>query len=301
VLLNGAHLLIPPAVLVYLLAVAEWSAMKAGFWAVVATAVIAMLRRSTRLNGVRTISALRKGAVGTLQVAAVCACAGIMISIVSITGLGLTFSSMLIDLSGGSLLLLLLLTMIASLILGAGLPATPCYIILAVLAAPAIVEMGVPKLAAHLFVFYFGCLSAITPPVAVASYAAAAIAECNPMRAGWTSFRLALPVFIVPFMFVYGPPLIMQGSTLEIVLAVVSSSIGVAFFAAAVQGFGLTTMPVVERVLTLTAALLLIKSGWKTDLIGLALVLGIAVVQVSRRRRRRGTGAGVVFRVESTS
>jgi TRAP transporter 4TM/12TM fusion protein len=297
VLRDGGHLLIPPVVLVYLLAITQWSAMKAGFWAVVATAVVAMARKATRLDLDRTINALRKGAVGTLQVAAVCACAGIMISIVSITGLGLTFSALMIDLSGGSLLLLLVLTMLASLILGAGLPATPCYIILAVLAAPAIVELGVPRLAAHLFVFYFGCLSAVSPPVAVASYAAAAIAGCNPMRAGWTSFRLSLPVFVVPFMFVYGPPLIMQGSALEIVREALTASIGVVLFAAAIQGFGLTVMGPVQRVFGASAALLLLSPGWKTDLFGLALAAAIAVTQMTRRRRQHGMGSGIVSRV----
>jgi TRAP-type uncharacterized transport system fused permease subunit len=206
--------------------------------------------------------------------------------VVSITGLGLTLSSILIDLAYGYLPLLLVLTMCASLLLGMGLPATPCYIILAVLAAPAIVELGVPRLAAHLFVFYFGSLSAITPPVAVAAYAAAAIAGCNPMGAGFTAWRLGLTAFIVPYMFVYGPPLIMIGAPLEILLAATTAVIGVSLFAAGIQGFALAPMMRVERVSCVAAALLLIKPGWKTDLVGLAVTLVVLYVQVHRRGRR---------------
>ncbi len=287
---DGGHLLIPPVLLVYLLAFVQWSAVKAGFYAIVATVVFAMLRKSTRLNRKKLVAALRKGATGALQVAAVCACAGIVISIVSITGLGLTFSSVLIQLAHGDLFLLLVLTMIASLILGMGLPATPCYIILAVLAAPAIVEMKIAPLAAHLFVFYFGCMSAITPPVAVAAYAGAAIAGANPMRTGYTAWRLGLAAFIVPFMFIYGPPLIMVGDVWEIALASASSMIGVALLAASIQGFILTRLYRTERVILFVAALLLIKPGWITDLIGILIALGVGMVHLRCHRRERKAG-----------
>jgi len=290
VLREGGHLLVPPAILVYLLAVLQWSAMKAGFYAVLATVLISMLRRSTRLNGPRFLAALRKGATGALQVAAVCACAGIVISIVSITGLGLTFSSVLIQMAHGNLFLLLVLTMVASLILGMGLPATPCYIILAVLAAPAITEMQISSMAAHLFVFYFGCISAITPPVAVAAYAGAAIAGSEPMKTGYTAWRLGLTAFIVPFMFLYGPPLIMVGSFGEILMASVSAIIGVSFLAASIQGFAWVSLNWLERIILFAAALLLIKPGWVTDLMGLAMGVAIGIGQIHRWHRKRRTG-----------
>jgi TRAP transporter 4TM/12TM fusion protein len=287
---EGGHLLIPPAVLVYLLAFVQWSAIKAGFYSIVATVLCAMARESTRLDLKKLTTALRKGATGALQIAAVCACAGIVISIVSITGLGLTFSSVLIDLAGGNLFFLLVLTMIASLILGMGLPATPSYIILAVLSAPAIVQMGISPMAAHLFVFYFGCISAITPPVAVAAYAGAAIAQANPMRTGYTAWRLGLAAFIVPFMFIYGPPIIMVGPGDEIVLAAVTSLIGVAFLAASIQGFALTHLGWVERVGLFAAAVLLIKPGWITDLIGIVIGIIIGLIHISKYRRERAPG-----------
>jgi TRAP transporter 4TM/12TM fusion protein len=284
---RGGHLLIPPVVLIFLLAVLQWSAMKSGFYAVVATVFVAMLRKGTRLDRAKLINALWKGATGTLQIAAVCACAGIVVSIVSITGLGLTFSSVLIELAGGSLAMLLGLTMVASLVLGMGLPATPCYIILAVLAAPAISEFGVPLISAHLFVFYFGCLSAITPPVAVAAYAAAAIAGANPMQTGFTAWRLGLTAFIVPYMFVYGPALLMIGTPLEIVTAGASATAGVLLFAAGIQGFVLTRTNILERAGLLAAAPLLIKPGWTTDLIGLTLALVVGAVHFARYRLER--------------
>ncbi|MDH4265767.1 MAG: TRAP transporter permease [Deltaproteobacteria bacterium] len=290
VIREGGHLLIPPALLVYLLAIVQWSPMKAGFYTILATVAMAMMRKNTRLDGRKLLSALRKGATGALQVAAVCACAGIVISIVSITGLGLTFSSVLIQLAHGDLFLLLILTMIASLILGMGLPATPCYIILAVLAAPAIVDMKVPTLAAHLFVFYFGCISAITPPVAVAAYAGAAIAGADPMRTGYTAWRLGLAAFIVPFMFIYGPPLIMNGTITKIILASITSLIGVSFLAASIQGFTLTRLFPAERIFLFAAALLLIKTGWMTDLAGIVIGLIIAVFHVARYRKERQAG-----------
>jgi TRAP-type uncharacterized transport system fused permease subunit len=233
--------------------------------------------------------ALRSGAVGALQVAAVCAVAGIVVSVVSITGLGLTLSSILIDLAQGQLWLLLILTMFTSLILGMGLPAAPCYIILAVLAAPAIVQTGVSPIAAHLFVFYFGCLSAVTPPVAVAAYAGAAIAGCNPMRAGFEAARLALVAFIVPYMFVYGPPLLMIGEAWQIVLAALSAIAGVTLFATGIQGFAFGPLSRLQRGLLLIASLTLIKPGLWTDLVGLVLAVVVIAPHFREARRRRAS------------
>ena len=290
-LMWGGHLIVPPLVLVYLIAVVQWSAMKAGFYAVLAMVTVAAVRRSTRLDAGKLVAALRTGAVGALQVAAVCAAAGIIVSVVSITGLGLTLSAILIDLAQGQLWLLLILTMVTSLVLGMGLPAAPCYVILAVLAAPAIVQTGVPPVAAHLFVFYFGCLSAVTPPVAVAAYAAAAIARCNPMRAGVEAARLALVAFIVPYMFVYGPALLMIGERWQIALAALSSIAGVALFAAAIQGFALGPLSRPQRWTLVVAALTLIKAGSWTDLFGFTVAFVVMALHLREHRRRRLSAA----------
>ena len=287
VLRDGGHLLVAPAVLVYLLAVVQWSAVRAGFFAIVALVVTAMLRKHTRLTGAGFVAALRKGAVNALQVAAVCACAGIVISIVSITGLGLTFSTILTELAQGELFSLLVLTMLASLVLGMGLPATPCYIILAVLAAPALVQFNVSPMAAHLFVYYFGCISAITPPVALAAYAGAAIASASPMQSGFAAMRLGLPAFIIPFMFIYAPPLIMIGTPFEIALATVTSLLSVIVLVAAIQGFSLTSFSAIERGLLFAAALLSVKPGGLTDLAGLVMAAAVATRHVAKYLKER--------------
>src|SRR5690606_35182399 len=203
----------------------------------------------------KVAAALRAGALGSLEVAAACAAAGIIIGMLMLTGLGLRFSGMLIDLAGGSLPALLVLTMVASLILGMGMPTVGAYIVLAVLVAPSLVRMGVEPLAAHLFIFYFGVISAITPPVCMAAFAAAAISGAPPMRTGLTAFRLAIAVFIVPFIMVYHPALIGAGGPLEVARAAATALIGTGVIAASLEGFLLRPMGVIERALALLGRL----------------------------------------------
>lgn len=199
--------------------------------------------------------ALRAGALGALEVAAACATSGIIIGMLMLTGLGLRFSGMLIDLAGGSLPVLLVLTMLASLVLGMGMPTLGAYIVLAVLVAPSLVQMGVDPLAAHLFIFYFGVISAITPPVCMAAFAAAAISGAHPMRTGVTAFRLGIAVFIVPFIMVYHPALVLNGSVFEIVRAAATALLGAGALAASLEGFILRPMGVVERCLAFAAGI----------------------------------------------
>jgi TRAP transporter 4TM/12TM fusion protein len=233
--------------------------------------------------------ALEQGALGVLEVALACACAGIVVGIFSLTGLGMKLSTMLIEIAGGSLLALLFLTMIASIILGMGMPTTACYIVLAVLVAPALIKMGVVPLAAHLFVFYFGIISAITPPVALAAYAAAGIGNTDPFKAGWYATKLGLAGFVIPYMFVYGPPLLVEGTLAEIFLASISGLIGAAALAAAIQGWILERLSLWQRALLGVAGLCLIKPGWITDALGgvlLVLVVGLHFF-VHREANRR--------------
>jgi TRAP-type uncharacterized transport system fused permease subunit len=197
-------------------------------------------------------------------------------------------SSMLIELSQGNLLVLLLLTMVSSLILGMGMPTTACYIILAVLVAPAMIQIGVQPLAAHLFVLYFGCISAVTPPVALAAYAGAGLAQAPPAKTGYTAFRFALAGFILPFMFVFGPELLIIGPWSRIVMAGLTSIVGVFLLAASVQGYLLTRTNLFERGLLFGGALLLIKPGLYTDLLGLGLGLLALVLQILRKRGPKG-------------
>lgn len=292
-------LLLPIPVLIYFLAVEQVTPMKAAFWSIITTfGLIAAqhilnLRRNLEGGALISQASLRAGvaliretggamedaAKGSLIVATACATAGIIIGVTNLTGLGLKLSGILVDLAGGSLVALLVLTMIASIILGMGLPTTACYILLAVLAAPALIKMGVIPIAAHLFVFYFGIISAITPPVAGAAYAASPIAGVEPMKIGFTACRLGIAAFILPYMWIYGPSLLILGDLWSITLAAITSSIGVAACAAGIQGYIFRPASMLERVLLLIASLLLIKPGWVTDSIGLALLVPVLITQ----------------------
>lgn len=284
---QGIHLLLPIGLLVYFLAVLDWSPLKSAGWAVVSTMIVSWLRRSSRMGLGKIAQALRAGGKGTLEVSLACAIAGIIVGVFSLTGVGVKLSTMLIELSGGNLLALLSLTMIASLILGMGLPTVACYIILAVLVAPALVKMGVAPMAAHLFIFYFGMLSNITPPVALAAYAAAGIAETDPFRTGYAATRLGLAGFILPFMFVYGPAMLMIGSLWEVVLAFISGIVGVCALAAGIQGYFWGRTNLFQRGALLVAAPLLIKPGLLTDIVGYILVLGTLVSQSLAIRKEK--------------
>jgi len=270
-----------------------YTPLLAGFYAVLLTIVISMVRKATRMNPRKVYAALEAGALSALPVAAACAAAGIVIGVVNLTGLGLRFSSLIINLSGGSLLVALVLTMVASLILGMGLPTTPAYVIQAALAVPALVNLGVPIIAAHLFCLYFAVISAITPPVALAAYAGASISGGNAMTTGFIATRLGLAAYIIPYMFVYGPALLTIGEPLDVVLAAVTALVGVVGLAAAAEGWLLGRMAVWERLLTLGSALLLIKPGWVTDLAGLILFGVVALSQFRRfgLRSRQETAA----------
>jgi TRAP-type uncharacterized transport system fused permease subunit len=170
--------------------------------------------------------------------------------------------------------------MLASLILGMGLPTVACYIILAVLVAPALIKMGVAPIAAHLFIFYFGLISAITPPVALAAYAAAGIAKTDPLRTGWAAVRLGIAGLLLPYFFVYGPAMVMIGPWSEIALIFVSGVVGVIALAAGVQGYLFKRANAIQRIALLSAGALLIKPGILTDLVGYALVAVVIVAQI---------------------
>ncbi|MEW6228596.1 MAG: TRAP transporter large permease subunit, partial [Bacillota bacterium] len=226
-------------------------------------------------------SALFDGAKSSVGIISSCACAGIVIGVLSLTGAGLKFAQMVLALSHGNLLPALALSAVASLVLGMGLPTTASYLICAAVAAPALVELGVPPLAAHMFIFYYACISAITPPVALAAYAGAGLAKANPMRVGTTAVRLGLVAYIVPFMFVYGPPLLAQGSLGSILWAAITAIVGVGALAMGIEGWiGNRGIGIVARALLVVASLTLIKPGLMTDMIGLGL---FAVVPVAGR------------------
>ena len=206
------YYLIPPATLVYLMGVQGYSPNLSAFWTLWTAVAVGMIRRETRLTLWTFCTTLREGALAALPIVAACAASGIILGIINLTGIGLRLSSILVQLAGGEVFLLLVMTMIACLVLGMGLPVTASYMIPALMVGPAFTELGVPPLAGHLFILYFGVISNITPPFALAAYAGAGIAGSDPVRTGFLAFRLGIPGFILPYMFVYSPALLMIGS-----------------------------------------------------------------------------------------
>jgi TRAP transporter 4TM/12TM fusion protein len=271
VLLSQGHLLLPVLVLIFMLVVYFYSAMKSALYATIVAVIVSFVKKQTRMGPVKILKAMKEGGVNMISVASVCACAGIIIGMFIATGLGMKLSSVLIHFSGGNLFYLLVLTAVCNIILGMGMPTTAVYIILATLAAPTLIKLGLSPMASHLFVFYYGCLSMITPPVALAAFAAAGLADSPPMKTGFAAWRIGLAGFIVPFMFVYGPSLILEGSPLGIATDLVSAVIGVWALAISTEGYVFRVFPWWQRIIPFAASILLIKPGIITDAIGLVL------------------------------
>ncbi|WP_010530137.1 TRAP transporter permease [Lentibacillus jeotgali] len=279
VLLKQGYLFLP-IILIIALMVYGYSPMKAGFYATIATILLSWIRKATRMNLLDILAALENGTRNALAVVAACATAGIIVGSVSLTGLGITFSRFVIDVAGQNLLLLLLLVAIASIIMGMGMPTVSAYVILAVLGAPALIELGVNVVAAHFFVFYFGVLSGLTPPVAITAYTTAGISGSDPLKTAFYAMKIGLGGFFVPFIFAYNPVLLMQeGSPLEIAIATGSALISCAFFAAALEGYLFSELGALKRLLSMGGAILLVTPGFLGDIIGLALVIGLVVWQ----------------------
>lgn len=297
VLKARGHMLLPIVFLIYLLIqnvpVGYAAAYTIGF-----TVVISMLRKETRMGFKDILGALEDGARQSLAVMAACAVVGIIIGVVSLTSFGTVMTSSIVTLGAGSLLLTLILTMLASMVLGMGLPSIPAYIITATMAAPALAGFDIPILSAHMFVFYFGVFANITPPVCLAAFAGAGISGGDPMKTGYLSLKLALAGFIVPFMFIYNPAMLMIDPTdlavtakefplppvIDIVIAVVTSVIGVIGLSAALEGYFKSDMNVVTRLILALGALLLIYPGLITGAIGGIIVLGIAAFNIKRSK-----------------
>jgi len=271
--LGRIHLLLPVVIIVLLLAQGR-SPMRAAFWGVVSSVLVAFARRGTRPGWGQISRSLRAGAHGSVQVAAACAAAGIVVGVASLTGIGLRMSELIVVISQGNLLAALILTALGSIVLGMGLPTTAAYVVLAALGAPALVELGVPLLGAHLFIFYFGCISNVTPPVSLAAYAAAGIADSPPLKTAWTAMGLASAGFLVPFMFIYAPALLLQGSPGEILVTMLTALVGVVALAGAVIGYLRGPAGLPRRLVLGGAALALIAPSLVWDAVGLALFAG---------------------------
>jgi len=281
VLRGGIHYFIPVGVLLFMLVGVQMTPTGAALWALFSVAPVSWLRRETRMSLRSIIKAMEQGARTALMIVSVCACAGLIIGVVTLTGLGMKLSSALIALSGGSTLILLILTMITCLILGMGLPTTVSYIILAVIVAPTLIQLGIVPIASHLFIFYFGVLALVTPPIAAAAYVGAGIADGEPMETCIIGVKLGLAAFIVPYMFIYNQSLLLMGSTFEILLSVCTALVGIVSLAVGVQGFMFQAINSVQRILAIAGAIFLIRSGWITDGIGLGILFIVIISQKS--------------------
>ena len=251
---------------------------------IVAILVLSVFRAETRFDLKRLTGALEQAARNALMISSCCACAGIVVAVIVLTGVGSKFINFVTMLAGDSLLLLMICLMLTSMILGMGVPTSPAYIIVAALGAPALVKAGVPVIAAHMFVFYYAILSAITPPVCVASFSGAAIAEANAMKTGWVSVKLGIVAFIIPFMFAYQPALMLQGDALTVGRAVVTSIVGVLGLSGGMQGYFVSRCHSWERLLLIAGGLMLIDSGSMTDVTGVAFMAGVGILQWMRRK-----------------
>lgn len=278
------YLLTPLFVLLFCIMVVQISPFRSAIWAILTLIILSWIKPETRLGLKKILNTLSSGPRNAMEIAATCAAAGIIVGVIAQTGLGMKFAMIIISFSKGYLLLALIYTMVITIILGMGMPTTAAYAISASVLPPALIELGVHPLAAHLFIFYFACISPLTPPLAVASFAAAAIANARVWDVAWLSVKFAIAGFIVPYMFVYGPALILKGSFWDIFFALITGLIGTMTLSATVQGWFWGDLNYLKRGYLLIISLLLIKPGWQSDIIGLGLLSIIVVPQLIRRK-----------------
>ena len=285
-LVKNVYLILPLIYLIVSMSVFKMSVTKSGITSIIATIVCTLFSARNRITPDKLKKIVKASINGAKPVAIACGVVGIIIGIVMGSGLGFRMSSVLIQVSNGHLGILLVLTMVVSLILGMGVPTTAAYLMLALLVVPALKQMNVLPLAAHLFIFYFGIISNVTPPVALAAYAAAGVARCNPTKTGVFAFKLSLSGFILPFMFVYNPVLLMQGGALEIIQSLITALLGIYSLSAALEKFVFKwNINQAERLVLLASALLLIIPGTITDLIGFAVLLGIFLIKTAEEKK----------------
>ena len=289
VMKTRGQLLIPIIVVIYLLT-AGYTPIRAALGAIVSAIICAAFRKETRLSFRSIVDGLIAGAKSALTVVAACACAGIIIGVVTQTGLGLKMGSILVGLANGNLILTLFFTMITSLILGIGVPTTANYVITSTIAAPALLQLGVPVMAAHMFVFYFGIIADVTPPVALAAVAASGVAKSEPMRTGVQATRLAIAAFLIPYIFVISPELVMVNATfLNVIPKIISATLGIIGISTALTGYFMTNMSKFERLIATVGGLLLVETALITDVIGYVLIIGLFLWQLNKSKSIKNT------------
>ena len=286
VLIKKVYLLIPLIILVWLVSTNSKTIQTAAAIAIVAAIIVSLFNKENRITPKRILEALAAGGQGTISVAAACGIAGIIAGTITMTGLANVIINGIVTVAGDKVIIALFLTMICCIVLGMGVPTTANYCIMAATCAPILMRMGVPQIAAHFFVFYFGIVADLTPPVALAAYAGAAIAQSNPMKTALTSTKLAIAAFIVPYAFALNPVMLFVDvkNPIQVVLIVVTSLIGVFGVSAGLEGFMLKKLNPLQRIMTAAGGLLLIDPNTLTDVVGIALVAGVVIWQVFERK-----------------
>ena len=285
-MLGKLYLLLPLILLIYLVSASKSSIQYAAAIAIVAAVIVSLFNKGNRITPRKFLEALAAGAQGTITVAAACGIAGIIAGTITMTGLANVLINGIVALAGNQVIIALFLTMVCCIVLGMGVPTTANYCIMAATCAPILVRMGVPTVAAHFFVFYFGIVADLTPPVALAAYAGAAIAQSNPMKTAVTATKLAIGAFIVPYIFALNPAMLfIDTSVWEVVQICVTSLVGIFGVSAALEGYFLGHMTWYERILSAAGGLLLIYPGLVTDSIGLALIVAVIALQYVRRKK----------------
>ncbi|GAB6154026.1 TRAP transporter permease [Desulfosporosinus burensis] len=292
VLKERGHLLLPLVAIVYML-IQGVTPTFAAFYGILVAIGASFLRKSTRMSWRGFLMALEMGAKGSIGVAIATAVVGFIVGVSSLTSLGITLGDNMLAFSHGNLFATLVLTMITAIILGMGMPTTAVYIVGATIAAPALLKLGIAPLAAHMFVFYFGNISNVTPPVALAAFTGAGIAGASPSKVGWTAARLASAGFLIPYIWIYSPALIAQGSIGEILGALVTATVGIIALACAVQGYMLKTTNILQRILLFVAAFGLIKPGLITDTFGILVLIVVFLWQRIQRNSENTAGSTI--------
>ena len=287
-LLKKIYLLIPMVLLIVLVSTNTRTIQTSAAIAIIAAIAVSIFNKENRITPKRILEALAAGAQGTISVAAACGIAGIIAGTITMTGLASILINGIVALAGNQILIALVLTMLCCIVLGMGVPTTANYCIMAATCAPILVRMGVAPVAAHFFVFYFGIVADLTPPVALAAYAGAAIAQSNPIKTAIESTKLAIAAFIVPYVFAMNPVMLFEGNpgVFQVILIVITSLVGIFGISSALQGYVLTNMNPIERIMSAAAGLLLIDPNLITDIVGIALISTVVVWQVIKKRQK---------------
>lgn len=292
VLVEQGHMFVPLGVIVAVL-VAGFSPQYAALWGIVSVVPAALLRASARTRAIIRVvfDALTEGAINAVLIAMACASAGVVVGIINVTGLGLSFTNALIGVAGDNVYLALFLASLAGIVVGMGIPTAPAYIVQVALIVPALVKLGIAVPAAHLFAFYFAILSGITPPVAIAVYAANGISRAGLWDGSWAAVKLGATGYIIPFMFALGPALLMIGPWDIVARSVLTAVIGATCLAASLHGYLLTRLAAWQRIALFATAFLMISPEWRTDLVGASALLLVLTVQWATYRREKVPGA----------